>query len=209
MPNVVGSSVGSATAELAAAGLPPPTILEEIDVKATDGQILSQTPGAGVAQPSAIALVVARDPVVTYLADLSAVNDDPDSGPANVATHTYPRSIYATTSRCHQTSTVEYNLGKDYRQVEATVGLEDSSEFSNGKVLFEAYLDERPVFASKVGLNQAVPMHLNAQNVLRLQLRVTYVGPRTRACLEDVAVWGNARLLTVPAEVGMPDPTAT
>ena len=53
MPNVVGSSVDSVTAQLTASGLPPPTVLEEIDTKVTDGQVLSQTPAAGTAHPNA------------------------------------------------------------------------------------------------------------------------------------------------------------
>ena len=82
MPNVVGTSVDSATADLAVAGLPTPTVLEEIDTQASDGQILSQTPAAGTVRPGSIALVVARAPVVTYLADLHSVDDDPDTGTA-------------------------------------------------------------------------------------------------------------------------------
>ena len=93
--------------------------------------------------------------------------------------------------------------------MEATVGLDDSSDFSRGKIRFEAFLDERPVFAATVGLNQAVPMHLNAQNVLRL----TAAGdvrraPRTSRCFEDTAVWGDARLLAVPSEVRHARPDA-
>jgi serine/threonine-protein kinase len=206
MPNVVGSSLDAVTTDLAAAGLPPPTILEEIDPQASDGMVLSQTPAAGVPHPGAIALVVARTPVARYLSDLSAVNDDPNSGTRNIAGRSYPHSIYDTTSTCHRSHTYEYNLGKHYRQAQATVGLADSSASSGGKVLFEAFLDDRRAFTATVGLNQAVPMHLNAQNVLRLTLQMTYVGPRSGDCLEDTAVWGGARLLAVPSEIRTPDP---
>jgi serine/threonine protein kinase len=207
MPDVVGSPLALVTTQLAAAGLPAPTILEEIDPKASDGQVLSQAPAPGATHPGSIALVVARDAVVTYLADVSAVNDDPDSGPQNVAARTYPHSIYTTTSYCHRSHTFDYNLGNRYRQVEATVGLDDSSDFSRGKIRFEAFLDERRAFSATVGLNEAVPMHLNAQNVLRLRLRVTFAGPRTTRCFDDTGVWGDARLLTVPSAVSMPAPT--
>ena len=151
---------------------------------------------------------MARTPVVRYLADLSAVNDDPNSGTRNVAGRSYSHSIYDTTSGCHRSHAYEYNLGKHYRQAHATVGLADSSVYSGGKVLFEAFLDNRPVFTATVGLNQAVPMNLNAQNVLRLKLQMTYLGPRSGDCLEDTAVWGDARLLAVPSEIRTANPTA-
>jgi serine/threonine-protein kinase len=208
MPNVVGSPVDSVTTQLRASGLPSPTVLEEIETKVTDGQVLSQTPAAGTAHPNAIALVVARAPVVTYLQDLSAVNDDPDLGPRSVAGRTYPHSIYSTIATCDKRSTVEYNLGKHYRQLLATAGLDDSSHYSGGKVLFEAFLDSRPVFARTVGLGQAVPVRVSAQGALRLKLRLTYVGPRPHHCLDEIAVWGDARLLGVPSEVPTPDPNA-
>ncbi len=208
MPNVVGSSVDSVTTQLRASGLPPPTVLEEIDTRATDGQVLSQTPAAGTAHPNAIALVVARAPVVTYLQDLSAVNDDPDLGPRSVVGHTYPHSIYSTLATCHKRSTFEYNLGKHYRQLLATVGLDDSSLYSGGRILFEAFLDSRPVFAKTVGLGQAVPVRVSAQGALRLKLRLTYVGPRPHQCMDEIAVWGDARVLGVPSEVPTPDPNA-
>ena len=109
---------------------------------------------------------------------------------------------------CHKRSTVEYNLGKHYRQVLATAGLDDSSLYSGGKILFEAFLDSRPVFAKTLGLGQAVPLRVSAQGALRLKLRLTYVGPRPHECLDEIAVWGDARLLGVPSEVPTPDPNA-
>jgi hypothetical protein len=207
MPNVVGSPVKTVATQLAASGLPSPTVLEQIDPSASDGDVLSQTPAAGTARPGAIALVVARTPVVRYLADLSAVNDDPDSGTRNIAGRSYPHSIYFSTSGCDRSHTYEYNLGKHYRQADATFGLADSSADSGGKVLLEAFLDDHPVFTTTVGLNQAVPIRLNAQNVLRLKLRATYVGRSGGGCLEDTAVLGGARLLAVPSEIRTPDPS--
>jgi Protein kinase domain/NPCBM/NEW2 domain/PASTA domain len=208
MPNVVGSPVASATTQLTASRLPPPTVLEEIDPRATDGQILSQSPAAGTRHPKAIVLVVARAAVVSYLQDLSAVNDDPDLGMRSVAGRAYPHSIYSTLATCDKRSTVEYNLGKHYRELQATAGLDDSSLYSAGKILFEAFLDSRPVFARTVGLGQSVPVRVSAQGALRLKLRLTYVGPRPRHCLDEIAVWGDARLLGVPSEVPTPDPNA-
>jgi serine/threonine protein kinase len=208
MPNVVGSPVASATTQLATSSLPPPTVLEEIDPRATDGQVLSQSPAAGSPHPKTIVLVVARAPVVSYLQDLSAVNDDPDLGPRSVAGRAYPHSIYSTLATCDKRSTVEYNLGKHYRQLLATAGLDDSSLYSGGKILFEAFLDSRPVFAKTIRLGQSLPVRVSAQGALRLKLRLTYVGPRPRHCLDEIAVWGDARLLGVPSEVPTPDPNA-
>jgi hypothetical protein len=209
MPNVVGSSVDSATAELVAAGLPPPTVLEEIDTLASDGQILSQVPAAGTTRPGSVALVVARAPVVTYLADLHSSDDDPDTGARQIAGHAYPQSISASTSRCDKRSTFEYNLRKHYRQVDAVVGLEDGHGSTSAKVLFEAFLDDRPVFTRTVAPNQAVPLQARTQNAERLTLRLTYVGPSGGDCRRAIAVWGGARLLGVPSEVPTPDPTGT
>jgi hypothetical protein len=198
MPNVVGAPLDSAMASLTSTGLPTPTIHEQISTSADDGQILSQIPAAGSLHPGVIALVVARTPVVTYLSDLSAIGDDPDSGARNVAGHTFSDSIYSTTSGCDRVHTFEYTLAKRYQQGEATVGLADSSKNRTGKLRFEVTLDDRPAFATTVSPGRAVPMHLNIRNVQRLTLRVTYVGPATRNCQEDTAVWGNARLLTIP-----------
>ena len=99
--------------ELAAAGLPPPTVLEEIDTRASDGQVLSQTPAAGTAHPGAIALVVARAPVVTYLAGPLGGQRRPR--PRNAQRRRAllpPLDLRRRPPRCHKRSTVRVQPGQ-------------------------------------------------------------------------------------------------
>ena len=90
----------------------------------------------------------------------------------------------------------------------ATVGLDDSSLYSGGKILLRGVprLPARLRQDRRAGPGRAHARERPGR--LRLKLRLTYVGPRPHQCLDEIAVWGDARLLGVPSEVPTPDPNA-
>jgi hypothetical protein len=87
-------------------------------------------------------------------------------------------------------ASVAYNLGKQWRSLEATVGLRDDSA-DNQKFQFQALADGHIIYSHEFGLGQSRQVTLNVAGTLRLELVVTiasdYVGPA-------YAIWGSATL---------------
>jgi NPCBM/NEW2 domain len=87
---------------------------------------------------------------------------------------------------------VEYNLGRQWQSLEATVGLQDDSS-ANEDIDFQIFADGRSIYDHRFTLGQSRSIMLNVAGVLRLQLVATlvsgYVGPAQ-------AVWGDADLLS-------------
>ena len=85
---------------------------------------------------------------------------------------------------------MSYNLGRQWRHLEATVGLSDDSP-ENEKVQFQIFADQRSIYNHVFELGQSQQINLKVSGVLRLELVATlasaYVG-------ETEAVWGNANL---------------
>lgn len=86
---------------------------------------------------------------------------------------------------------VSYNLGRQWRDLAATVGLSDDSP-ENEKVQFQIFADGRSIYNHVFVLGQSQQINLNVSGVLRLELVGTlasaYVG-------QTEAVWGNANLM--------------
>jgi len=87
-------------------------------------------------------------------------------------------------------ASVEYNLGRHWQRLVATVGLRDDSA-ENQRFQFQAFADGRLIYNHTFALGQSRHISLDVTGVLRLELVVTiasdYVGPA-------YAVWGNASL---------------
>src|ERR1017187_8793515 len=85
---------------------------------------------------------------------------------------------------------VSYNLGRQWRHLEATVGLSDDSP-ENEKVQFQIFADQRSIYNHVFELGQSQQINLNVSGVLRLELVATL----TSAYVADTeAVWGDANL---------------
>jgi hypothetical protein len=87
---------------------------------------------------------------------------------------------------------VSFNLEREWRSLQATVGLSDDSPEAE-KVRFQVIADQRIIYDHTFVLGQSQQINLNVSHVLRLELVATlasdYVG-------QTAAVWGNANLLS-------------
>ena len=115
-------------AQLAASGLPSPTVLEEIDTKVTDGQVLSQTPGCRHRPPERDR--AGRGARPGRDATCRPLRGQRRPGPRTAqrrGAHVPALDLLDHRDAATSARRVEYNLGKHYRQVVATAGLDDSS----------------------------------------------------------------------------------
>lgn len=205
MPNVVGMSLGDAQSALAGATV---TLVDTPDETKTDGTVLSQTPAAGTANPTAVTIKVARQPVTVYLTDASLVSGEWDyTTPANMKGVNYPHAVTTNICNGHTTDAdVAYNLGTHFRRFKATVGQDDSSAGSDNSALVEVFGDGRKLWSQTIQFGKVADVDIDITGVLRLEVTVTdgKCGPSENYAL--VAL-GGARLLGLPGEV--PSPSAT
>jgi hypothetical protein len=125
-----------------------------------------------------------------YLAALNPVSGSGDlfTGSTEVNGQYFADSVYLDLNP--GPGNVSYNLGRQWRDLEATVGLSDDSP-ENGNVQFQVFADGRSIYNHVFQLGQSQQITLNVTGVLRLELAATlasaYVG-------QTEAVWGNASL---------------
>lgn len=159
-----------------------------------DGDGATSTTGA-LSANNGLATVYLRDLTPTESANYAGTSDD-----ANVNGQAYRHSLLFYT--CCGQATADYNLGRHYQRLEATIGVNDEAP-SDAESTFEVFLDGRKVYAKTVTFGKPVTMSLNVAEVLRLHMVMTSGGGSFRA------VWGDARLLGVVGEVPEADVTGT
>ncbi|HEY3673657.1 MAG TPA: PASTA domain-containing protein [Acidimicrobiia bacterium] len=194
MPDVTGKTLSVATNTLKALGANV-TANDTLDDTKPDGTVVSQDPAAGSPFSPNVTLQIARQPVVTYLSDLSPVEGGADSGVATMGGTTYAHAVtfYASSA----STKAGYDLGRHYRRLRGTVGLRDDDQASSS-VKVEVFADGRSIFSQTVGLGQSVELDLDVTNVLRLELVGTNLA---RTSQLPSVVWGDVRLLGAPSEV--------
>ena len=94
-------------------------------------------------------------------------------------------------------SSVEYDLGRHYRRLQATIGLRDDSG-SSDQVKIEVFGDGRSLFSQVMAIGQAAPLDVDVTGVLRLKLSATLVSGSGGG---TSAVWGDIRILGAPSEM--------
>jgi hypothetical protein len=87
---------------------------------------------------------------------------------------------------------VSYNLERQWRSLQATVGLSDDSPEAE-KVRFQVIADQRIIYDHTFVLGQSQQINLNVTHVLRLELVATLGSDYVS---QTAAVWGNANLLS-------------
>ena len=195
MPDVTGKSLSDATTNLEGLGLTVKPIDVLDDTKA-DGTVLTQEPTAGSPIGREATLKVARRSVSTFLADLQPVSGYRSTAPATVSGIPYAHSVQLGASSSGES--VEYDLGRHYRRLQATIGLRDDSG-SSDQVKIEVFGDGRSLFSQVMAIGQAAPLDVDVTGVLRLKLSATRVS--TACCAGTSAVWGDIRALGAPSEV--------
>ncbi|MGH3223820.1 MAG: NPCBM/NEW2 domain-containing protein [Streptosporangiaceae bacterium] len=88
-------------------------------------------------------------------------------------------------------ASVEYNLGRQWRKLDVTMGLRDDSA-DNQSEQFRLVADGRTIYSRVFTLGQSKHVVISVSGILRLEMETTlvssnYVGP-------VYAVWGSASL---------------
>ncbi len=195
MPDVTGKSLSDATTLLEGLGLTVKTT-DVLDDTKTDGTVLDQDPASGSAIGQDVTLKVARRSVSTFLADLEPVLGGPSTDPASVSgvAYAHPVGLGAASGG----ATVEYDLGRHYRRMQATIGLQDDSS-STDSVKIEIFGDGRVLFSQDMTIGQVAPLDIDVTGVLRLRLVATTL--QHTCCTGSVAVFGDIRVLGAPSDV--------
>jgi hypothetical protein len=180
-PIVVGPATTTTVAQ--APVLPAPTTSVEFP-PATDQTAPAPAPG-GV--------------VTTYLADLEPTQSSrlASTDEANINGKTFVHNVlfYA----CCDPASADYDLGRHYRRLEATLGVTDEAP-ADARSTFEVFLDGRKAYTATAGLGKPARLSLDVTGVLRLHLVIN-------STQEDFLVaWGEAKILGLPGEV--PETTA-
>jgi hypothetical protein len=191
MPRVVGMAEEDAVALLEGGGLSvrTTTVLTKDD---PEGSVLSQYPQAGRRLTPVVRLQVARRPVVHYLAALTPISGNTESGTQRIANTDYPNSIFFDYCTGYSEDVIEFHLGKQYRRFQATIGLSDETP-SGRNGTFQVLADGRVLAAETVLVGRAKTLDVGVSDRQRLILRT--------GCSrsgDSVRVWGDARLLGTP-----------
>jgi serine/threonine-protein kinase len=175
---------------------------ETLDAEAGDGEIVS----AEEAADGTVVLTVARPPVTRYLADLEPVDNYVETGLRSISGEQFTRSLFLVAACSSDPEYVEYDLGRDYRQLQMTIGLDDESP-SGLRTRFEVFVDGSRVTNVDHGLGEAEPITLDVTDVLRVRFQSTVLDP-SNCGYGGGSVFADARLLGVPSEVP-PDPNSS
>ena len=191
--DAIGQDVDDASRDLTAAGF---TVQESetIDDSVPSGQVLDATEEAGT-----VILTVARPPVTRFLTDLEYVDGSASTGLFHLSGTAYTHALNLYISYCGSTTSVEYDLGRDYRQIVGPMGLSDDSS-SALRVRVEIFLDGALVQTNDIGLGEAVAIDRDIQNALRLKIQVTNLTAES-PCHDGGLVVADPQLLGVPSEV--------
>lgn len=127
----------------------------------------------------------------SYLRAMQTVRGggDPSKGSININGKAYAQSIY--TTRFMTTSTnYQYDLGRNWNNFRATIGLSDTSH-PDARYQFRVLVDDEPRGTWTMRLGQSRDININVSGGLRLKLEVT----KTAANGNNAnAAWGDARV---------------
>lgn len=127
----------------------------------------SEGPG-GIANPQGL----------QYLADFPTVDENysSETGLRSISGQSFTRSVNLEPSVYSDSEPgyVEYDLGRKYTSLGATVGLSDKVK-ADTRMLLQVYADGAELFRQEVGLGEAVPLSLDMTDVLRLRLQATVI----------------------------------
>jgi len=112
----------------------------------------------------------------TYLSDIPLAHDlttvSPLNGAVKINGQEFQNATYANVS-CQLSSTWDYDLNRSYKQMTATAGLGDGSP-AEEKVKFSFRGDGKDLGSADVTLGVPVPVTVNLDGILRLQIQVDH-----------------------------------
>lgn len=168
-----------------------------------EGEVTDTTPRAGAEATSEIVVTYATNPLVVPLADLTPTNEPRcrvDYGvEASVDGEFVQDSIVVSTTNFSNVECVlEYNLGRDWDRLMATVGIADDSDAS-AQYRVQVFGDDNELWNQVLGFAQQQVLDVDVTRVLRLKVVVTTLVPDA----EGQLVLGDVRLIgdkeTVPS----------
>jgi hypothetical protein len=157
--------------------------------------ISSQSSAPPSALPSAVSTTVpAGDtaPTSQYLSNLDSVANSGWllTGAPEVNGRSYPNSVVQYLDP--GPDSVSYNLGRQWRTLDMTLGLSDKST-ENETAQFQLVADGRTIYTGSFTLGQSQHVRLNVSGVLRLDLTTTLASDYVGGVYAD---WGSAELLS-------------
>lgn len=205
MPGVVGLTLTEAQTELGVRT--KINTIDQLDESQPDGTVLAQQPLEGEELSDEVELTIARSAVISYLSDLEPVNGSWEEHAAvdiSGATYAFGTGVEICRFGPDDPRTVEYNLGRNYRNLSAVAGLADDSENSSATVLVEVFADGRKVYSQTVSYGQPFDINTDMTDVLRMKIQwqpIDCEGGSAQLAL------GEARVEGVPGVVPSPRPT--
>lgn len=155
--------------------------------------------GSAISATSAIPAVPAR-----YLGDMKPVDQDPGSGGQYVAAqyttngtqYLHSVDVAASCSSSRGSYWIEYDLGRKYQTLTATVGLSDTDS-SAAKAAYVVYADGVKVQTGTLTVGKSTPITLHLAGVLRLRLETDNANAGPDGCTSEAnpqadVVWGDA-----------------
>lgn len=159
------------------------SVIAPVAIPTVTSTVESTTPSAttsGSTTTTTSAVSGTAFPGVLYMMDSKkldgATYDHFDTGPAEVSGTTFTRSVMIDPYG-HQLAFVEYDLGRKYIHLDATLGVRDDATPSGMSMQFQIYADGALVSDTPVKLGDTRPIHLNFDHPLRLRLQVTNLNP--------------------------------
>jgi hypothetical protein len=179
-PIVVGPTTTTVAIAQPATTTPPTTGGDGLGEPTTSGPPVVQVDGGGG--------------VATYLADLDATQSyhQAESAAANIDGTSYLHSLRF--DACCAPATADYDLGRHYWRLEATLGVADEAP-GEAVSTVEVFLDGRKAYTATVRLGRPTTLRLDVTGVLRLHMIMTSSGG------QYVVAWGEARAVGLPGEV--------
>ncbi|HEX9991725.1 MAG TPA: PASTA domain-containing protein [Acidimicrobiales bacterium] len=204
VPDFIGQQVSAVREWATDRGI---TVTEEAipDDSAPEGQIIETTPRPGEVATSEILVRYATNPLVVPLADIEFTNDadycySTEFGiEASVNGEFQQDSIAIEPSEDSSTPCVlEYNLGRDWTRLKATVGIEDSSD-TEARYRVQVLGDDNELWNNVLSFAEPQALDVDMTNILRLKVIITTLVTNVdgRAVLGDVRLIGDEA--TVPS----------
>jgi hypothetical protein len=199
LPDVTNMTIADATNKLESIGITVKT-LTSLDETKTDGTVIKQDPAAGKPYTGIVTLTVSKQPVITYLSDLTEVassscgENDWRAGTAKMDAKSYLNSV-STTVYADSDCYIEYDLSKSFSKLKTTVGLTDDAD-ADASVTFQVLGDGRVLAQGSVALGSPKPIDVDVTGVLRLRLHIVGGGG---VFGRSTTAWGSAALYSAEA----------
>jgi hypothetical protein len=138
---------------------------------------------------------VSQGTQVQHLSDIDPLRSEYGvaNEPAEINGDQYPQSVIMRADKSYVPyGDAEYNLGRKWRSLDATIGLRDDSP-SEAALNFEVFADGKRLHEERMQIGESSEISLDVSGKLRLTLKVSYDSS------EDIdtycyGVWGDAQL---------------